>query len=64
MNSTYNPFQFLGVKVVDGFSNNFPLRRWLSGNVHDGRSEEILRCHEENGQEKASQGHTETKGMK
>ena len=38
------------------------VRRRFSRDVHDGRPEEVLRGDEEDGQQKASQSYTETKG--
>ena len=38
----------------------FPLRRWIAGDVHDGRPEKILRSHEEDGQQEAHESDTPT----
>ena len=38
------------------------LRRGLAWDVHDGWSEEVLRGHEKNGQQKTGQSNTKTKG--
>lgn len=39
------------------------LRRRIIGDVHDRRPKEVLRCHEENGQQETCQGDSTTKGM-
>ena len=40
----------------------FPIRRWLTGDVHDGGPEEILRRHEEDGQEETGESHPTAAG--
>ena len=40
----------------------FPLRRWIAGDVHDGRPEKILRGHEEDGQKETGESHPQAQG--
>ena len=40
----------------------FAARRGVPGDVHDGGPEEVLRRHEEDGEEEAREGHPKTSG--
>ncbi len=58
----YGLFPHLDI-LAEVLTGVFPgARRWVTGDVHDGGPEEVLRRHEENGQEEARQGHPPTQG--
>ena len=51
-----------GPHIVGAWDWSVPSRRWLTGDVHDGGPEEVLRRHEEDGQEEARESNPTTSG--
>ena len=51
-----------GPHIVGAWDWLVPSRRWLTGDVHDGGPEEVLRRHEEDGQEEARESNPTTSG--